>query len=79
MRFIRRIVNMYVVVSTSIVLAIALFFLVIAIFDSRKFKSWVPVGMVLGAAFCVVPEAIDNYLGGVYWIQSHIPSVLCLS
>ena len=63
----------HVVVSTSIMLAIALFFLVVSVFDSRKFKSIVPVGMVLGAAFCVVPEAIDNYLGGVYWSQSHIP------
>ena len=54
-------------------LAIALFFLVVSVFDSRKFKSIVPVGMVLGAAFCVVPEAIDNYLGGVYWSQSHVP------
>lgn len=54
-------------------LAIALGFMCIAAYDSRKFRSWVPIGMVLGAAFCVVPEAIDNYLGGVYWTQSHIP------
>ena len=29
----------HVVVSTSIMLAIALFFLVVSVFDSRKFKS----------------------------------------
>jgi len=31
---------------------------------------------VFGAAFCVVPEAIDNYLAGCYWSQSHNPKML---
>ena len=64
----------HVFVSTSIMFAIAVFFMIIAGIDSFKFKSTVPVGMVLASAFCVVPEVIDNYLGGVYWSQSHVPS-----
>jgi len=66
----------HVVVSTSVMFSIALVFSVIAFFDSRKFKSTVPISMVFGAAFCVVPESIDNYLGGCYWSQSHNPKML---
>ena len=66
----------HVFVATSVMLAIALIFLVVSIFDSRRFKSTVPVAMVFGAAFCVVPEAIDNYLAGCYWSQSHDPDKL---
>lgn len=61
----------HVFVSTMIMLAIALFFMIVAARDSWKYRSTVPIGMVLGAAACVVPEAVDNYLGGVYWSQSH--------
>lgn len=64
----------HVFVSTAIMAAIAIIFLIIAARDSRKFHSTVPLGMVMGAAACVVPESVDNYLGGVYWAQSHVPS-----
>lgn len=66
----------HVFVATSVMLVIALIFLVVAAFDSRRYKSTVPIAMVLGAAFCVVPEAIDNYLAGCYWSQSHDPDKL---
>lgn len=66
----------HVFVATSVMLAIALFFVVIAAIDSRRYKSTVPIALVLGAAFCVVPEAIDNYLAGCYWSQSHDPDKL---
>lgn len=66
----------HVFIATSVMLAIALIFLVIAAFDSKRYKSTVPIAMVLGAAFCVVPEAIDNYLAGCYWSQSHDPDKL---
>lgn len=66
----------HVFVATSVMFAIAVFFLIIAAFDSRRYKSTVPIAMVLGAAFCVVPEAIDNYLAGCYWSQSHDPDKL---
>lgn len=66
----------HVAVSTTVMLLIALGFFVVAYFDSRRYKSTVPLAMVLGAAFCVVPEAIDNYLAGCYWSQSHNPSML---
>lgn len=66
----------HVVTSTSVMFAIAAFFSVVAFFDCRRFKSTVPISMVFGAAFCVVPEAIDNYLAGCYWSQSHNPKML---
>lgn len=66
----------HVFIATSVMLAIALIFLVIAAFDSKRYKSTVPIAMVLGAAFCVVPEAIDNYLAGCFWSQSHDPDKL---
>lgn len=61
----------HVMVSTAIMAAIAIVFLIIACFDSRKFHSTVPIGMVMGAAACVIPESVDNYLGGCFWSQSH--------
>lgn len=61
----------HVFISTAIMAAIAIIFLLIAFRDSRKFRSTVPIGMVMGAAACVVPESVDNYLGGVFWSQSH--------
>lgn len=66
----------HVIVSTSVMFAIALVFSVVAFVDCRRFKSTVPISMVIGAAFCVVPEAIDNYLAGCYWSQSHHPKML---
>lgn len=61
----------HVMVSTAIMAAIAIVFLIIACFDSRKFHSTVTIGMVMGAAACVIPESVDNYLGGCFWSQSH--------
>jgi len=66
----------HVLISTTVMFIIALIFMVIASVDSKRFNSTVPRAMVLGAAFCVVPEAIDNYLGGCYWSQSHDPKQL---
>ena len=66
----------HVLVATSVMLSIALIFMVIAGVDSKRYRSTVPIAMVLGAAFCVVPEAIDNYLAGCYWSQSHDPDKL---
>lgn len=63
----------HVFISTSVMFAIAVVFMLIAARDSLKYRSTVPLGIVLGSAFCVVPEVVDNYLGGVYWSQSHQP------
>jgi hypothetical protein len=62
--------------APAVMLFIAIIFMVVAARDSFKFKSTVPLAMVLGAAFCVVPEAIDNYIAGCYWSQSHDPDQL---
>ncbi|OCK76737.1 hypothetical protein K432DRAFT_385197 [Lepidopterella palustris CBS 459.81] len=66
----------HVFISTTVMFILALIFSVISHVDSRRFNSTVPRAMVLGAAFCVVPEAIDNYLAGCYWSQSHDPNKL---
>lgn len=66
----------HVFISTAIMLLIALSFSVVAFFDCRRFNTTVPIAMVFGAAFCVIPEAIDNYLAGCYWSQSHDPNKL---
>lgn len=66
----------HVFVSTAVMFSIAAAFVVVATIDSKRYKSTVPQALVLGAAFCVVPEAIDNYLGGCYWSQSHNPNML---
>ncbi|MCA2016125.1 hypothetical protein LDJ79_08385 [Vibrio tritonius] len=66
----------HVFIATTVMLFIAIIFMVVATRDSFKFKSTVPLAMVLGAAFCVVPEAIDNYIAGCYWSQSHDPDLL---
>jgi len=66
----------HVIVSTAVMFSIAIGFSIVALTDCKKFKSTVPIAMVFGSLFCVVPEAIDNYLGGCYWSQSHNPSML---
>ncbi|KAI9830367.1 MAG: hypothetical protein M1819_005748 [Sarea resinae] len=66
----------HVLVSTSVMFSIAVFFMFVAARDCKKFKSTVPISMILGAAACVVPESVDNYLGGCYWSQSHDPKML---
>ena len=64
----------HVFVTTVVLSIIAVVFLILAVRDGRKFRSTVPVALVLGGAANVIPESVDNYLGGVYWAQSHVPS-----
>ncbi|KAK9776505.1 hypothetical protein SCAR479_06828 [Seiridium cardinale] len=66
----------HVLISTSVMCAIALAFVLVAYADCRRYSTTVPLAMIFGAAFCVVPEAIDNYLAGCYWSQSHDPRML---
>ncbi|KAF2494937.1 hypothetical protein BU16DRAFT_540174 [Lophium mytilinum] len=66
----------HVIVSTAVMASIALFFMVVAYFDGKKFNDTIPLAIIVGSAFCVVPEAVDNYLGGCYWSQSHDPNML---
>ncbi|EMB4337286.1 hypothetical protein I5462_12715 [Citrobacter freundii] len=48
----------------------------VAMIDAVRFKSTVPLALVLGAAICVYPESIDNYLAGCFWSTSHDPDHL---
>lgn len=66
----------HVLIATIGMLIISLIMVVIAIIDGKRFKSTVPIALVMAAAVCVVPESIDNYLGGCYWSQSHDPHQL---
>lgn len=66
----------HVLVSTLGMLALALVFVGIAIREGIRYGSTIPFAIVAGAAFCVIPESIDNYLGGCYWSQSHDPDQL---
>jgi hypothetical protein len=63
----------HVAISTTVMLILALTCTVISFVESKRYNTTIPKAIVLGAAFCVVPEAIDNYLGGCYWSQSHDP------
>ena len=64
----------HVFVTTVVLSIIAVVFLILAVRDGCKFRSTVPAALVLGGAANVIPESVDNYLGGVYWAQSHVPS-----
>lgn len=66
----------HVFVSTLFMAILALLILFISIIDAKRYKSTVPIGIVLAAIFCVIPESIDNYLAGCYWSQSHNPNNL---
>ncbi|THX52353.1 hypothetical protein D6D06_06781 [Aureobasidium pullulans] len=66
----------HVLVVMTILIPISLGFLAFAISESKRFKTSIPIGLVVAGIFCVVPEAVNNYLGGVYWTQSHDPKQL---
>ena len=61
----------HILVATIGMGIIALIMVVISLVEGVRFRSTVPLGLVLAAAFCVVPESVDNYLGGCYWAQLH--------
>ncbi|WP_161626762.1 hypothetical protein [Sphingobium lactosutens] len=48
----------------------------IAAFDSFRLKTTVPIAIIVGAALCVYPESVDNYLAGCFWSTSHDPDKL---
>lgn len=63
-------------VVSVILLILCLTFVGISVRESRHWKSTVPTALTIGAASCVLPEAIDNYLANCYWAQSHNPNQL---
>lgn len=66
----------HVFIATSIMAILALCIFIFTVIESKRYKSTVPIAIAFAAAFCVVPEAIDNYLAGCYWSQSHKPDNL---
>ncbi|KEQ87358.1 hypothetical protein M438DRAFT_331889 [Aureobasidium pullulans EXF-150] len=66
----------HVLVVMTVLIRISLGFLAFAISESKRFKTSIPIGLVVASIFCVIPEAVNNYLGGVYWTQSHDPKQL---
>ncbi|WP_339861616.1 hypothetical protein [Thalassospira alkalitolerans] len=66
----------HVFYGTLFMLIAGLIMTFVAVFDSVRLKTMVPIGIVLGAAVCVFPESIDNYLAGCFWSVSHDPDKL---
>jgi len=66
----------HVLFATIVMVTLALIMVVVSIFEGVRFKSTVPFAIVMGGAFCVFPESVDNYLAGCFWSQSHNPSQL---
>ena len=64
----------HVFVATAGMTLIALIMVVVAVIEGQRYKSTVPLALVMAGAACVFPESIDNYLGGCYWSQSHDPA-----
>ncbi|KAM0546755.1 hypothetical protein ACHAPJ_010683 [Fusarium lateritium] len=63
-------------VVCSILLPISLAFLGISVTESRRWNSTVPAALTVGAATCVLAEAINCYLSNVYWTYAHDHSQL---
>jgi len=66
----------HVFYGTLGMLSIALIAVGVSVVEGVRFKSTVPFAIMIGAAFCVFPESVDNYLAGCFWSQSHDPSKL---
>jgi hypothetical protein len=63
----------HVFISSAIMTTLALIMVVVALFEGSRYKSTVPIALVMAGAVCVFPESVDNYLGGCFWSQSHDP------
>jgi hypothetical protein len=66
----------HVLNGTLAMLIAGLLMAAVAVVDAIRLKSTVPLGLVLGAALCVFPESVDNYLAGCFWSTSHDPRQL---
>jgi hypothetical protein len=64
----------HVFISSAIMTTLALIMVVVALFEGKRYKSTVPIALVMAGALCVFPECVDNYLGGCFWSQSHDPN-----
>lgn len=66
----------HVRVVSAVLLGLCLLFVLISLRESKRWSSTVPTALTIGAATCILPEAMDNYLANCYWAQSHDPSQL---
>jgi hypothetical protein len=66
----------HVLYATIGMVAIALAMVIVSIVEGIRFRSTVPLAIVMAGAFCVFPESVDNYLAGCFWSQSHDPRKL---
>ena len=64
----------HVAIATAGMTILALIMVVVALIEGKRYKSTVPLAVVMAGAACVFPESIDNYLGGCYWSQSRDPA-----
>ncbi|TEA14514.1 hypothetical protein C8034_v003392 [Colletotrichum sidae] len=63
-------------VVSVVLLILSLTFVGISFKESKRWNSTVPAALTIGAASCILPEAVDNYLANCYWAQSHDPRFL---
>ncbi|POS73491.1 hypothetical protein DHEL01_v208113 [Diaporthe helianthi] len=61
-------------VVSGVLLSISLLCVLVSLRESKRWSSTVPAALTIGAATCILPEAVDNYLANCYWAQSHDPS-----
>ena len=66
----------HIQVVSSVLLAVSLVFLGVSVTESKRWNSTVPAALTVGAASCVLAEAVNCYLSNVYWTQSHDPRQL---
>ncbi|GKT41535.1 uncharacterized protein ColSpa_01716 [Colletotrichum spaethianum] len=57
----------HVNIVSTVLLGLCLTFVLISLRESKRWSSAVPIALTLGAATCVLPEAVDNYLANCYW------------
>ncbi|KAF6831149.1 putative membrane protein [Colletotrichum musicola] len=66
----------HVQVVSIVLLAISLTFVGISLRESKHWNSTVPAALTIGSVTFTLAEAINCYLGNVYWTTSHDPSKL---
>jgi hypothetical protein len=66
----------HVFYATLGMVTVALIMVAVSITEGIRFRSTVPLAIVMAGAVCVFPESVDNYLAGCFWSQSHDPNKL---
>lgn len=66
----------HVEVVSNVLIVIILAFVGISLLESNRWSSTLPAALTIGSATFTLAEAINCYLGSVYWTTSHDSSKL---